>query len=80
MKVTIDVGTSQQSAMLNASTAPSTPTQLTPVSVLVPGGTTSIELDVANVSGAPYGDVVWVDPFIEDANAPSPSPRPTVTQ
>ena len=51
--------------------------QLTPVEVDLPAGTTQITLRVSTPRG-PNGDVVWVNPRIEAANAPSPPARPTV--
>ena len=76
----VRVGSAQQPAAwsqtLTASNGP-----LTSVNVSLPTGTTQISLEVMTPQGAPAsGDVVWVDPFVEGANAPSPSPRPTVTQ
>ena len=71
------VGSSQQPAwsqMLSTSNG-----QLAAVDVPLAPGTTQVKLEVTTVSGAAYGDVVWVAPRIENASAPSPSPRPTVT-
>ncbi len=77
MRYAVFVGSSQQPAW--SKTLDTSTSQLTPIEVDLPAGTTQITLDVANASPAAYGDFVWVDPRIEAANAPSPSPRPTVT-
>jgi hypothetical protein len=77
MRYAVSVGSSQPPAW---NTLDTSTTQLTPIEVDLPAGTTQITLDVANASPAAYSDVVWVDPRVEPANAPSPSPRPTVTQ
>jgi hypothetical protein len=53
--------------------------QLTQIKVPLNTGTTQIELQIADVTGEAYGDVVWVDPVIESATASAPSPRPSVT-
>ena len=78
MSYAVFVGSSQQPAW--SKTLDTSTSQLTPIEVDLPSGTTQITLDVANASPAAYGDVVWVDPRVEAANAPSPSPRPTVTK
>lgn len=73
------VGSAQQSEWSQPLTASNGP--LTSVNVYLPTGTTQISLEVMTPQGATVsGDVVWVDPVVEGANAPSPSPRPTVTQ
>lgn len=54
--------------------------QLTHVEVPLQPGTTQVTLEVDNNPGiAPYADVVWFDPRIEAADAPSPLPRPSFT-
>jgi hypothetical protein len=78
MRYAVSVGPSQSPPAWK--TLDTSTSQLTPIEMDLPAGTTQITLSIANASPATYGDVVWVDPRVEAANAPSPTPRPTVTQ
>ena len=67
MRCAVFVGSSQQPAW--SETLDTSTSQMISVEVDLPPGTTQITLDVANASPAAYGDVVWVDPRVEAANA-----------
>jgi hypothetical protein len=74
--VSVFTGSTQQVLWTGTLTVTSS---LTSIDMPVPTGTTGISLSVANINGASYGDVVWIDPVVEASTAASPSPRPTVT-